>query len=61
MEDGVCWFGGGGGRRLDGLSGILGEGCDLVMVRVGGGVEEEMRRNLGRGQGMFRSERNGVG
>ena len=24
MEDGVCWFGGGGGGRLDGLSGILG-------------------------------------
>ena len=33
---------------MDGLSGILGGMCDLVMVRVGGGLEEGMRRNLGR-------------
>ena len=45
MKDGVCWFGGGGGRRLDGLSGILGEGCDLVMVRVGEGLEKGLWRN----------------
>ena len=35
MKDGVCWFGGGGVRRLDGLSGILGGGGGLVMVQVG--------------------------
>ena len=32
MKDGECWFGGGVGWRLDGLSDILGGGCDLVMV-----------------------------
>ena len=32
MKGGVCWFGGGGDRRLDELSGILGGGCDVVMV-----------------------------
>ena len=48
---GGCWFGGGGGWRMGGLSGILGGMCDLVMVRVGGGVEEGMRRNLGRRSG----------
>ena len=36
---------------MDGLSGILGGMCDLVMVRVGGGLEEGMRRNLGRRSG----------
>ena len=45
VADGVCWFGGGGGRRLDGLSGILGEGCDLVMVRVGDGLEKGLWKN----------------
>ena len=40
MKDGVCWFGGGGVGRLDGLSGMLGGGCDLVMVRVGDGLEK---------------------
>ena len=45
---GGCWFGGGGGWRMGGLSGILGGMCYLAMVRVGGGLEEEVRRNLGR-------------
>ena len=36
---------------MDGLGGILGGMCDLVMVRVGGGLEEEVRRNLGRQPG----------
>ena len=33
-------LGEGGGRRLDGLSGIWGGGCDLVTVRVGEGLEK---------------------
>ena len=45
MKDGVCWFGGEGCRRLDGLSGILGGGCGLVMVRVGEGLEEGLWKN----------------
>ena len=44
---GGCWFGGGGGWRMGGLSGMLGGMCYLAMVRVGGGLEEEVRRNLG--------------
>ena len=36
-----------GGRRLDGLSGILGGGCDLVMVRVGEGLEKGLWKNQG--------------
>ena len=40
MKGGVCWFGRGGGGGLDGLSGILGWGCGLVMVRVGEGCVE---------------------
>ena len=36
---------------MDGLSGILGGMCDLVMVRVGGGLEGGMWRNLGRRSG----------
>ena len=48
---GVCWCGGGGGWRMGGLSGILGRMCYLAMARVGGGLEEEGRRNLGRQPG----------
>ena len=47
MKDGVRWFGGGGGRRLDGLSGILGGKCDLVMVQVGDGLEKGLWKNKG--------------
>ena len=36
---------------MGGLSGILGGMCDLAMVRVGGGLKEEVRRNLGRQPG----------
>ena len=45
MKDGICWFGGEGGGRLDGLSGILGWGCGLVVVRVGEGSEKGLCRN----------------
>ena len=45
MKDRGCWFGGGGGGRLDGLNGILGGGCGLVMVRVGEGLEEGLWKN----------------
>ena len=45
MKDGVCWFGGEGGGRLDGLSGILGWGCGRDMVRVGEGLEEGLWKN----------------
>ena len=45
MKDGVCWFGRGRGGRLDGLSGILGGGCDLVMVQVEGGLERGLWKN----------------
>ena len=45
MKDGVCWFGGGGVGRLDGLSGMLGGGCKLVMVRVGDGLEKGLWKN----------------
>ncbi len=31
--------------RLDGLSGILGWGCGLVVVRVGEGLEKGLCRN----------------
>ena len=33
---------------MGGLSGIWGGRCYVAMVRVGGGLEEEVRRNLGR-------------
>ena len=45
MKGGVCRFGGGGDRRLDELSGILGGGCDLVMVRVGDGLKKGSLKN----------------
>ena len=62
MEDGECWFGGGGGGRLDGLSGILGGGCDLVMVRVGEGLEKRLWGKLGEaGQDGVRDGGNGDG
>ena len=34
-----------GGGRLDGLSGILGGGCGLVMVRVGEGLKKGLWKN----------------
>ena len=37
MKGRACWFGGGGGR--------LGGGCDMVMVRVGDGVEKGLWKN----------------
>ena len=36
---------------MGGLSGILGGMCYLAMVRVGDGLEEEVRRDLGRQSG----------
>ena len=36
---------------MGGLSGILGGMCYLAMVQVGGGLEEEVWRNLGRQPG----------
>ena len=61
MEDGLCWFGGGGGGRLDGLSGILGEGCVLVMVRVGEGLEKGLWKNKGRQFKVCKGKGGGVG
>ena len=45
MKGGVCWFGRGGGEGLDGLSGILGWGCGLVMVQVGEGLKKGLWKN----------------
>ena len=39
----LVWERGGGG--LDGLSGILGWGCGLVMVRVGEGLKKGLWKN----------------
>ena len=45
MKDRGCWFGGGGGRWLDGLSGMWGGGCGMVMVQVGDGLEKGLWKN----------------
>ena len=45
MKDGEWWFGGGGGGRLDGLGGMLGWGCGMAVVRVGGVLEKGLCRN----------------
>ena len=60
MKDGVCWFGGGGGRRLDGLSGILGGGviwlwCKWGMDwRRGCGKIRGWQGKVGQGKGRWR-------
>ena len=50
-----------GGGRLDGLSGILGWGCGMVMVRVGEGLEEGLWKKLGETvQGVSKEGRMGL-
>ena len=61
MKDGEWWFGGGGGGRLDGLGGILGWGCGLVVVRVGEGLEKGLWKIRGDSSRCVKGKEGGVG